>query len=333
MTRSLLVRAPGAYSLVTGDPPDPGAGEVVVGVAAAGICGSDRELVEGTRPAAFARYPIVPGHEWSGVVTAAGPGVDPDLVGRPVAGEGFGNCQVCDRCREGAANLCSAGYDETGFTRAGAFADSLVLPARLLHVLPGDADLRAAALLEPASVAAAAVLTARVEPGERVAVVGAGTLGALCLQLLRLRSPVELAAADPRAGRTAVALACGATHAGAGPLESGAYDVVIETAGVAGSAAAAIALARRGGRVVLTGIPGEDDAGTGAAVIVGGQLTVSGVFGASPSAWTHAVRLFAAGLLDLGSLVTHELGLEEFGRAMELLRGSRDDVGKILLRP
>jgi threonine dehydrogenase-like Zn-dependent dehydrogenase len=332
MTRSLLVEAPGAYSIVTGEPPVPGPGEVVVGVAAAGICGSDRELVEGTRPAPFVRYPIVPGHEWSGIVTATGTGVDPGLAGRPVTGEGFRNCQVCDRCREGAANLCSAGYEETGFTRPGAFADSLVLPARLLHLLPDEADLRAAALLEPAAVAAAAVLSARVEAGERVAVVGVGTLGALCLQLLRLRSPAVLAATDPRAGRAAVALACGATHTGTGPLAAGAYDVVIETAGVPGTAAAAVGLARRGGRVVLTGIPGEDT-GIDTAAIVGGQLTVSSVFGAAPAAWTHVVRLFSAGMLDLGSLVTHELALTEFWRAMELLRGSRDDVGKILLRP
>jgi len=332
VTRSLVVEAPEVYSLTTGEAPVPGPGEVVVRVAAAGICGSDRELVEGTRPAAFARYPVVPGHEWSGVVAAAGPGVDPGLTGRPVTGEGFRNCQVCDRCREGAANLCSAGYDETGFTRPGAFADALLLPARLLHVLPDDADLRAAALLEPAAVAAAAVLSASVEAGERVAVVGAGTLGTLCLRLARLRSPATLAATDPRSGRADVALASGATHAGTGPLAAGAYDVVIETAGAPGTAAAAIALARRGGRVVLAGISGRDTGIDGAA-IVGGQLTVSGVFGASPSAWTHAVGLFASGLLDLGSLVTHELGLAEFGRAMELLRGSRDDVGKILLRP
>jgi threonine dehydrogenase-like Zn-dependent dehydrogenase len=332
VSRSLVVRAPGAYALRDGEPAEPGAGEVAVRIAAAGICGSDRELVEGTRPAPYVRYPVVPGHEWSGTVAATGPGVDPGLTGRPVVGEGFRNCQVCDRCREGAANLCSAGYDETGFTRPGAFAETLVLPARLLHVLPDGADLRAAALLEPAAIAAAAVLTARAEAGERIAVVGAGTVGVLCLRLLRLGSPAALAATDPRAGRGPAALASGATRFETGPLRAGGYDVVIETAGAAGAAAAAIALARRGGRVVLTGIPGRA-AEADPTAIVTGQLTVGGVFGASPTAWTHAVRLFSAGLLDPGPLVTHELGLEEFGRAVDLLRGGHDDVGKILLRP
>jgi 2-desacetyl-2-hydroxyethyl bacteriochlorophyllide A dehydrogenase len=332
MTRSLVIEAPKTYGVRPADPPEPAAGEVLVRVAAAGICGSDRELLEGTRPEPFRSYPIVPGHEWSGTVHQAGPGTDPALVGRPVVGEGFRNCQVCARCREGDTNLCSAGYDETGFTRPGAFAEYLVLPARLLHVLPAGIDMRAAALLEPAAVAAAAVLRARVRPGERVAVIGAGTLGVLCLQMLRLHSPSELAATDPRAGRAPVALACGATRTETGPLPAGEYDVVIETAGATGSAVAAIGLPRRGGRVVLAGIPGS---GTGIppAAIVGGELTISSVFGASSAAWVYAVRLFATGLLELSSLITHEFGLSEFGQAVELLGTARDDVGKVLIRP
>ena len=77
MTRSLVVEAPGAHALIVGDTPAPGAGEVTVRVVAAGICGSDRELLDGTRPAPFVTYPIVPGHEWAGVVTVTGPGVRP----------------------------------------------------------------------------------------------------------------------------------------------------------------------------------------------------------------------------------------------------------------
>lgn len=334
MSRALVIETPEAYSIVTVEPPEPGPGEVVVRVTAAGICGSDRELLQGTRPAPFRSYPIVPGHEWSGVVEAVGPGVDTTLAGRPTVGEGFRNCQVCDRCRAGDTNLCAAGYDETGFTRPGGFAERMVLPARLLHVLPADADLRAAALLEPAAVAAAIALRARVEPGERVAVIGAGTLGALCLQFLRLHAPAALDSADPRVGRAMTALVCGATSFESGPLEPGGYDVAIETAGAADSAAAAIRLARRGGRVVLAGIPAT---GQGSGIppndIVGGQLTVSSVFGASSAAWAYAVRVFAMGRLNLASLITHELDLTEFGDAVRLLDGTRDDVGKVLLRP
>lgn len=103
--------------------------------------------------------------------------------------EGFRACGRCERCRYGETSLCTAGYDETGFTRPGAFADHLVVPARLLHPLADDADLRAAALLEPAAVVAAAVRAGTPEPGERIAVLGAGTLGLLAVQLLAAVSP------------------------------------------------------------------------------------------------------------------------------------------------
>ncbi|MCL7021172.1 alcohol dehydrogenase catalytic domain-containing protein, partial [Vibrio vulnificus] len=124
--------------------PEPGPGEVRVAVHAAGICASDREVYDGTRAPGYVRYPIVPGHEWSGTIEAVGEGVDPGLAGRKTVAEGFRACGVCER-------WCTAGYEETGFTQPGAFADHVVVPARLLHPLPDDADLTAAALLERAA--------------------------------------------------------------------------------------------------------------------------------------------------------------------------------------
>jgi 2-desacetyl-2-hydroxyethyl bacteriochlorophyllide A dehydrogenase len=334
VSRSVLLERPGHQRLIKGAVPEPGPGEVLVRVAAAGICGSDRELYEGGRPEPYRTFPIVPGHEWSGTIEEAGPGIDPSLVGRPTVGEGFVNCQVCDRCRAGDTNLCGAGYDEIGFTRPGAFADHLIVPARLLHPLPSGTDLRAAVLLEPAAVAAAAVLRAAPVPGERVGVVGAGTLGLLTVQLLAASSPAELVVSDPRAGREAVAEAGGAT-AYFHPDRLGALDldVVVETAGARDSAAAAARQVRRGGRLVLTGIPGVVAETLSPSTIVERQLTVTSVFGAPSSAWAHAVRAFAAGLLDLGSLVTHELPLEAYPDAVALLGQGGEDVGKIILRP
>ncbi|MDG4864338.1 alcohol dehydrogenase catalytic domain-containing protein, partial [Streptomyces sp. T-3] len=147
--------------------PAPGPGEALVRVAAAGICMSDREVYDGHRDAAYVRYPVVPGHEWAGTVEAVGAGVDPALVGRKTVAEGFRACGVCERCRCGETSLCTGGYAETGFTEPGAFADHLTVPARLLHPLNDDADLRAAALLEPSAVIAAAMRAARPRPGER----------------------------------------------------------------------------------------------------------------------------------------------------------------------
>jgi 2-desacetyl-2-hydroxyethyl bacteriochlorophyllide A dehydrogenase len=334
VSRSILLEQPGRHRLVTREVPTPGPGEALVRVAAAGICGSDRELYEGGRPAPYRTYPVVPGHEWSGTVQETGPGVDPGLVGRPTVGEGFVNCQVCERCRAGDTNLCVAGYDEIGFTRPGAFADHLIVPARLLHPLPAGTDLRAAVLLEPAAVAAAAVLRAAPLPGERVGVVGAGTLGLLTIQLLAASSPAELVVSDPRAGRETVARAGGAT-AYFHPDELGELDldVVVETAGARDSAAAAARLVRRGGRLVLTGIPGVTPEMLSPSLIVGHQLALTSVFGASSAEWAHAVRAFASGLLTLGPLVTHELPLEDYPDAVALLGQGGDDVGKIILKP
>ncbi|NEA50351.1 alcohol dehydrogenase catalytic domain-containing protein, partial [Streptomyces sp. SID10815] len=160
----VFVEAPGVHRVVPHTPRDPGPGEALVAVRAVGVCGSDREVYQGNRPAQYVRYPLVLGHEWSGVVRAVGAGVRAELVGRKVVGEGFRNCQVCDHCHAGETTLCDAGYEETGFTRPGAMAATLTLPARLLHVLPDGADLTAAALLEPAACVAAAALKANARP-------------------------------------------------------------------------------------------------------------------------------------------------------------------------
>ncbi|MFE0878351.1 zinc-binding dehydrogenase [Streptomyces smyrnaeus] len=332
---AVVLDGPGAARLAPHTPRPPGPGEALVRIHAAGICGSDRELYQGNRPAPYARYPVTPGHEWSGTVVEAGDGVPGAVVGRKVVGEGFRNCQVCERCHTGDTTLCTAGYAETGFTEPGAMAPTLTLPARLLHPLPDEADLTAAALLEPAACVAAAALRARVRPGDRVAVVGDGTLGMLALQLLALGSPAELLLAGARPERASLAAGFGATayrhHRETEGL--GGYDTVVEAAGAPGAARQAAGLLRRGGRLVLTGIPPAGATELDPAALVFGQLRVDTVFGAPPAAWAHAVRTFAAGLLDPLPLVTHRLPLAEFEKALALVADGDPAVGKVLLHP
>ncbi|MFF9129846.1 zinc-binding dehydrogenase [Streptomyces sp. NPDC014776] len=334
MTSHVVVEAPGEHRIAAHTPRAPQAGEALVRVHSVGICGSDREVYQGNRPEGYVRYPLTPGHEWSGTVEAVGPGVPASLAGRKVVGEGFRNCQVCDRCHAGETTLCTAGYEETGFTQPGAMAPTLTLPARLLHVLPDDADLTAAALLEPAACVAAAALKANARPGERVAVVGTGTLGMFAVQFLRAGSPAELLVVGTRTDREALARQFGATGFRTKDQElPGDFDVVIETAGSADAARTAAALLRRGGRLVLTGIPAPGADGLDPTDLVVRQLEVHTVFGAPPDAWAHTVRVFAAGLLDPVPLVTHELPLTEFPRAMELVGSGDPKVGKVLLHP
>lgn len=332
--RALVLDAPGAFHLQDAAPAEPGPGEARIRVHASGICGSDRELYQGTRPEGYVRYPVVPGHEWSGTVEAVGPGVPEALVGRKTVGEGFRNCQVCDRCHAGETTLCTAGYEETGFTRPGAMADTLVLPARLLHPLADDADLTAAALLEPAACIAAAALKAEARPGERVAVVGTGTLGMIAVQFLAAASPAELLVVGTRRDRERLSYDFGATEFRTRdePGEGG-FDVVVETAGSASAARTSAALLRRGGRLVLTGIPAPGADGLDPTDLVVRQIEVQTVFGAPPAAWAHAVRAFDAGLLNLLPLVTHRVPLADFAQAIELVGSGDPKVGKVLLHP
>lgn len=332
MSRAIVVDEPGVHRLVEGERPVPGPGEVLVKVAAAGICLSDREVYHGRRDPGYVRYPVTPGHEWAGTVEAVGGGVDPALVGRRTVAEGFRTCGVCERCRTGDTSLCTGGYDETGFTRPGAFADHVAVPARLLHPLADDADLRAAALLEPAAVVAGAVRAGRPEPGERIAVVGAGTLGLLAVQFLAAYAPGELTVIEPRA----LAPTFGA-HEVLTPTEAegrrGTYDLVVETAGAPTTAASSCLLARRGGRVVLTGMFTAGATGIDPVHLSLSQLTVRSVFGAPSAAWSFAVRAFTAGLLDPGPLISHEFPLERYAEAVALVGGGDPGTGKVLLRP
>jgi L-iditol 2-dehydrogenase len=333
--RAVVVERPGAAALQRVPRPDPGPGEVLVRVGAAGICGSDVELLEGRRPPSYVRYPIVPGHEWAGTVAAVGPGVDNVDEGAPVVAEGFRACGDCARCREGRTNLCAADYAETGFTHAGAFADFLCIPARLVHQLPPGTDLNAAAVLEPAACVAQGLLEVDLRPGMTAAVVGSGTLGLLAVALLSRVSPGRLALVGTRAPRLALGLAMGATevwNVRQDQHPEPGFDLVFEAAGTVDGARTAVELARRGGTVVLEGISGQPG-GIDADAVVLGHVRVQGIFGASSNAWRWVTEVFAAGLLDTEPLVSHSFPLEDYAAAFGALTDRDGDALKVQLRP
>jgi len=333
--RAVVVERPGAAALRIVPRPEPGPGEVLVRVGAAGICGSDVEVLEGRRPAPYVRYPIIPGHEWAGTVAAAGPGVENVEEGDVVVAEGFRACGDCARCREGRTNLCDAEYAETGFTHAGAFAEFLCVPAHLVHRLPQGTDLAAAALLEPAACVAQGLLEVDLRPGVTAAVVGSGTLGLLAVALLGRYSPTRLALVGTRPTRLELGRAMGATetwNVRDGQRPEPGFDFVFEATGTVDGARTAVGLARRGGTVVLEGISGEPG-GIDADTVVLGHLRVQGIFGASRNAWGWVTELFAAGLLDTEPLVSHSFPLEEHAAAFAALTDRAGDALKVQLRP
>jgi threonine dehydrogenase-like Zn-dependent dehydrogenase len=338
--RALVVDGPERAAVTDVPDPVPGPGEVLVEVAAAGICGSDLELLEGSRPAAYVSYPVVPGHEWAGRVRAVGAGV-PDLApGDPVVAAGLRSCGVCDRCAEGRTNLCTAGYAETGFTHPGALAERLVVPAGLIHRLPADRPVEPAALLEPAACVASGLLEAGLPlPGSRVAVVGDGPLGLLALLLLRTTSPSELTLVGGRPARSAFGPRCGATRVVAATDQdalaglTARFDAVVEATNDPAGAAAALALLRRGGTAVLLGISGAGRPTIDPDTLTLNQLRVQGGFAASRAAWRWVVALYAHGILDPAPLVTHRFDLEQAETAFATLTSPDGDAVKILVGP
>jgi L-iditol 2-dehydrogenase len=336
--RAVRLAGPGRHELVEVPVPAPAADEALVRVAATGICGSDVELFDGRRPAPFVRYPVVPGHEWAGTVVAAGAAVRHVGPGDPVVAEGIRACGVCARCRDGDTNLCSATYAETGFTHPGAFSDFVVVPGRLVHRLPEGAALDEAALLEPTACVLGGVLAAAPPAGASVVVIGGGTLGLLAVQLFAMHSPGELVLVGRRPGALALAGRLGATSTVRVPDEDTAWlqdraDLVFEAAGSPAAVPQALAVARRGGTVVLEGIAGQGAVAMDPDVFALKHLQVHGVFAASSRAWRQAVGLFAAGLLRLGPLISHRFALPDYQLALETLAARGADTRKVLLVP
>ena len=333
--KALVVEKPGSAELDELARPEVGATDVLVRVRQAGICGSDVEILNGTRPTDFVRYPVVPGHEWVGEVASTGDLVADLLPGTRVVGENFRPCFRCSRCAEGKTNLCLSDYQEAGFTLPGAFAEYLSVDRRFLHVLPDSVPLRVGALIEPAACVAQGLLELGVRPASSCAVVGAGTLGILALHLLRLSSPSRLLAVDRRGDRLdAVREICGpdVELAASDELDSrfeSEFDLVVVTADNPHAAAGALRLARRGGDLLYEGISGDPVATVSPDDIVLKHLRVQGIFGASRAAWSWMVAVASSGLLRAESLVTHELSLEEHEDAFRLSQGAAPGTLKV----
>jgi len=316
--------------------PRPGPGELLIRPEVVGLCGTDLDIVAGRIDPAYIRYPLVLGHEWSGTVAgpvgagaAAGDALAP---GARVVGEGIVPCGHCPRCRAGQTNLCLT-YDELGFTRDGAAAGFIVVQRSLVHPLAPGVGAEDAALAEPASVVYRGLSGAAIAPGWRALVIGDGTVALLAVRLLALWSPAETVMLGRREGQAALAAQAGAARFETDSRAAGAgYDLVIEAAGSTDAVLSALAAARRGGTVVLLGLPPH---GAIAAVpaddVVNNDLTIRGSFGYTSAAFREVVTLLNAGLLELGFLVTHRFPLTEWQAALDTLRGEMSPRGKVML--
>jgi threonine dehydrogenase-like Zn-dependent dehydrogenase len=211
------------------------------------------------------------------------------------------------------------------------------VPVRLVHRLRDGADLEAAALLEPSACVVEGVRVAAPAVGARVAVIGTGTLSLVACQVLAAYSPAELVLVGDSPGGRELGQTWGATRCvgaaeAAEPGWTCEADVVFEAGTRPTSARIALAAARRGGTVILEGIPAGPAEGDLAEIVLK-HLRVHGVFGASAAAWEHVVTMFNADLLDLRPLVSHRFALTEVATALAMLRDRPADLRKVLLLP
>lgn len=343
--QAVFIHAPHQVTFGETARPVPGPGQVLVQVAAAGVCMSDLEILDGTRPEPYIKYPIIPGHEWCGTVVETGPGVAQPTVGQRVAVEGLNFCRSCYWCNRGETNLCTA-YNEFGFTLPGGYAEYVVARADLARPFADSLPFEIAALTEPAACAGHGILRAQVRPGDTVVIVGPGTIGLLGVAWARLFNPSCIIAVGVDRMNEPLAQAMGATEyllveddpvsfvrdvtAGRGA------DVVFEAAGSETAIPLAIDLARRGGTLALAGIVGsgrklplESD------IFCLKNLNVHGVFSYPSNLFAQTLGLIESGLLNVSPLITHQFPLTEYAHAFDLLRrrpGS-ESVGKVLLKP
>lgn len=321
------VRGRSQVELVRVPVPEPGAGEVRIAVEACGICGSDLHLLGS---GLFAPGTI-PGHEVAGCVDALGPGVAGVATGARIAVEPMRGCGACDSCRAGLYSICRSARLQ-GVHLPGGLAEYMVVPADRVHPVPADLSAELAALAEPMAVVVHALRRAEFRPGQRVLVLGAGSVGLLALAAARRLGADEVWISARHAHQAALARALGAARvldeAEATPAALDALgretpiDVVVETVGGrADTLRAATAAARPGGVVSVVGLFLGELAIDPLEPLMK-ELTLAwsycygrGSGGAADSDFAEAIRVIAAERALLAPLVTHRFRLADVATA------------------
>lgn len=327
------------------DLPEPtsGRGEVLVRVAACGICGSDVHGYDGSSGRRIP--PIVMGHEAAGKIAAIGPGVEGFTEGDRVTFDSTIYCGTCSYCRRGEINLCDKrqvlGVSCGDYRRAGAFAEFVAVPSRVVYRLPDTISFEEAAMLEAVSVAIHAVSLAQLSANATALVVGAGMIGLLIVQVLRAARCSRIFVTDIDNSRLKLAKDVGAhitlsaksdVAAQVGQLTEGAgVDVAMEAVGQMDTVKASIESVRKGGTVVLVGniapeviLPLQK--------VVTRQIRLQGSC-ASAGEYTRAMELLASGAVQVKNLITAIAPLADGPQWFERLYAREPSLMKVVLTP
>ena len=320
--KAAVIEAPGKVTVTTVPDPTPGPREVVVDVAACGLCGTDLHILQGE----FApTLPVVPGHEFAGEVVGLGSEVTELALGDRVAVDPSLYCNECRYCRAGRNNLCDR-WQAIGVTRAGGAAEYAVAPVANCVRLPEHVDVQDAALIEPLSCAVRGydVLNSRL--GSHVLIYGSGTMGLMMLELAKRTGAASVDVVDINPERLATAEKLGCSQAGLSADELGrpaGWDVVVDATGNAAAIQDGLERVAKAGTFLQFGV---SDYATTATIspyrIYNQEITITGSMAVLHS-FERAADLFGNGVLDPSVFISDRLPLADYASALDAFRSGK----------
>lgn len=322
--------------------PVPKSEEVLIRIKSVGVCGSDvHYFAEGKIGDYVVKPPFILGHECSGEVVEVGSQVKSLRPGDRVTMEPGIPCGKCSFCRSGRYNLCPYVIFWATPPVDGTFCEYVTHPANFTYPIAETVSFEEAALVEPLSVGFYAARRAQVEPGQIALILGSGPIGLVTLEVLGARGVTEIVAVDISALRLKKAQELGAQYTINAQEEDvkervfeitkgKGVDVVFETAGSVVTTQMTVELVRKGGKVVLIGLPSVARVDFDVIKVIDKELDVLGIFRYA-NTYKGCVDLLNAGKVDLGTLITHRFSLEETQEALRFAHEHKMDAIKVVV--
>ncbi|MGB0387974.1 MAG: zinc-dependent alcohol dehydrogenase family protein [Ardenticatenaceae bacterium] len=304
--------------------PEPAIGpdDLLIQVKAAGICGTDIHILKGEY--ALARFPMVPGHEFSGQVVAVGDNVTRFKPGDRVTADPNIPCNRCENCQRNEPNQCQ-NLGVVGVNRDGAFAEYISVPESVTFSI-GDMSYKDAALIEPLACVAWGLQRVQIQAGDRVLIFGAGPMGALLAQAVSAAGASQVDITDIVPWRLSVMEELGVTHAvladqlpkNAKAFAPQGYDVVVDATGVPAVIQQTVAYARPRGKIWIFGVaPDKATVPFSPYEIFRKDLSIIGSFAVNRT-FHESIMMIRSGKINLNPLVSHQLPIEDFEEGLRL---------------
>ena len=310
--------------------PEPAPDELLVKVMASGICGTDVHIFQGEY---LGSYPVIPGHELAGVVERVGSEVTRFKAGDRVAVEPNLPCDNCVSCLNNRQNFC-LNWQAVGVTRPGGMAQYVSVPEKAAFNI-GDLPFEQGAFMEPLSCVLHGLQRLNLPTASKVALLGAGPIGLLLMQGLRLNGATEVVIVDKNTARANLARTMGADRSltRLEDLERDAYDAVVDATGAMAVMSRTVEFVRPGGKVLLFGVP---PAGQTMAIeaftIFRKGLTILSSFTSLRNSY-QALSLIKSGMIEVEKLISHRLSIEQLPRGIELIEKGNEAVYKVMILP